>query len=83
MGNTWYYLEVPMQTLTVKLPETLVEKLEYYAELNERSKSYYVRKALAQLLEDLEDVRIAEERLANEKELIPFSEIIKKNGLDN
>lgn len=72
-----------MQTMTIKIPEPMLAELEQLAQHNERSKSYYVRKAIAQLLEDMEDIRIAEERLADGEELIPFSVILRENGLDH
>ena len=72
-----------MQTITIKVPENMLHDLEQLAQHNERSKSYFVRKAIAQMLEDAEDIRIAEERLNDGEVLIPFSEIIRRNRLDN
>lgn len=72
-----------MQTLTVKLPEPMMQALEALAREEERSKGYYVRKALTRLLEDMEDIRIAEERLRDGEPGIPFEEVMRRNGLED
>lgn len=54
--------------LSVRLPEDLEKRLEALAKATGRSKTYYVREALIQKLEDMEDIYMAEavlERIAS------------------
>lgn len=55
------------QTLTVKLPIKLAKFLEHIAEEEERSKSYYIRKAIERYMEDIADIRAAKKALAEHK----------------
>ncbi len=57
--------------LSVRLPEDIEKRLEALAKATGRSKTYYVREALIQKLEDMEDLYLAEavlERIASGKE---------------
>ena len=47
----------------IRIPEEMNERLRRLAAETGRSKSYYIRKALAQGLEDMEDAYLADERL--------------------
>ena len=49
--------------LTVRLPEDLEKRLDKLAKLTGRTKTYYVREALAEKLDELEDLYIAEHRV--------------------
>ena len=74
-----------MQTITVKLPDDMAALLEKIAKEEERSKSYYIRKAIARYLEDLADIRAANLSLAEYKKTgVSYSleDVIKRNGLD-
>jgi predicted DNA-binding protein len=57
----------------------LVDRLDALAEETERNRSWLIAKAIESYLEELEDIRIAQERL-HEERLSP-SEIRKKLGL--
>jgi RHH-type rel operon transcriptional repressor/antitoxin RelB len=46
--------------LSVRLPEDIEKRLEALAKATGRSKTYYVREALIQKLEDMEDLYMAE-----------------------
>jgi len=52
---------------SIRLPEELNNRLENLAALTHRPKSFYIREALSQYLEDLEDGYIALERLSRPK----------------
>jgi predicted DNA-binding protein len=74
-----------MQTITVKIPDDMAEFLEKIAAEEERSKSYYIRKAIAHYMEDLADIRAAKKSLADyEKTGISYSieDVVKMNGLE-
>lgn len=63
--------------LSVRLGEELEQRLEALAKATGRSKTYYVREALIQKLEDMEDVYMAEmvlERIARGEEKVISAE---------
>ena len=76
-------------TISCTIPKPLGEKLNFIAELEERNKSYYVKKALESFLEErFEDAMLIkmgenayQEFIENCEEAIPFSEV-KKQLLD-
>lgn len=49
--------------IVVRLPTALEERLATLAEETGRTKSYHVREALEEYIQDMEDVCIAEKRL--------------------
>jgi RHH-type rel operon transcriptional repressor/antitoxin RelB len=52
--------------LSLRIPKVLDEKLKEIAKKTDRTRSYLVRKALEEYLEDLEDYLIAFERYTRE-----------------
>ena len=52
--------------LTVRLPKELEDRLEKFAQKTNRSKGYYVRKALETFLDDREDYLLAVAALAED-----------------
>jgi RHH-type rel operon transcriptional repressor/antitoxin RelB len=52
-----------MTTLSVRLPDKIDKRLSFLAEETGRTKTYYVREAIVQHLEDLEDTYLAISRL--------------------
>jgi RHH-type rel operon transcriptional repressor/antitoxin RelB len=71
--------------LAIRLPEEIEKRLEKLAKKTGRTKSYYVRQAILEYLEDMEDYYLAEERLKsfNEANTIPLEEIKKRYGLED
>lgn len=53
--------------ISLRLPENLENRLNSLAEQTGRTKSYYVREAIEQQIEDMEDAYLAEQALANLK----------------
>ncbi len=73
-----------MQTLSFQCPDEMAEKLEYFAKLQDRSKAYLVRKAIDDMLEDLEDIALIEEAM---KDYDPsqnktLDEVVKMLGIN-
>jgi len=71
--------------LSVRLPEELEQRLEALAKATGRSKTYYVREALIQKIEDMEDLYLAEavlERIASGEEKVVSAEEFWR-GLDD
>jgi RHH-type transcriptional regulator, rel operon repressor / antitoxin RelB len=70
--------------LAIRLPEEIEKRLDALAKETGRTKSFYVREAILEHLDDLEDVYLAEQRLADihagRVKTIPLEEVMKKIG---
>jgi RHH-type transcriptional regulator, rel operon repressor / antitoxin RelB len=68
--------------LSIRLPRSIEKRLEKLAQRTGRTKSFYVRQAILQHLEDLEDMYLAEralERIRNDEEpTVPLEDVIKR-----
>lgn len=52
-----------MATLSIRIPDEIMQRLETMAARTGRPKAFYVKEAVLSHLDDLEDVYIAEQRL--------------------
>ncbi len=69
-------------TLSVRLPENLADELEEIASLLDRPKTYVVRKALKEYLDEYADYLVALERLRDkDDEVITAEEMRERLGL--
>lgn len=72
--------------LAIRLPKSMEKRLEKLARRTGRTKSFYVREAILQHLEDLEDLYLAEralEKIRNDEERpIPLEDVMKRHGLE-
>src|SRR5205807_6145191 len=72
--------------LAVRLPQSIEKRLEKLARRTGRTKTYYVREAILEHLEDLEDLYLAErvlERIrSGEERTIPLKDAMKRHGLE-
>ncbi|MGD0695928.1 MAG: DUF6290 family protein [Terriglobia bacterium] len=72
--------------LAVRLPQSIERRLEKLARRTGRTKTFYVREAVVQHLEDLEDIYAAErvlERIRNGRErTIPLEDLMKHHGME-
>ena len=72
--------------LAIRLPPSIEKRLEKLARRTGRAKTFYVREAVLQHLEDLEDIYAAErtlERIRNGRErTIPLEDVMKHHGLE-
>ncbi len=72
--------------LSVRVPKSLEERLDYIAARTHRSRSYFVKKALERYLEDEEDyidaVAAYEEHLRSGGRTYTAEEIVELHGLD-
>ncbi len=70
--------------IAVRLPAAIEKRLDRLAKRTGRAKSFYVREALLNHLEDLEDMYIAEKRLgdlrAGRSHTIPLEEMMREHG---
>ena len=70
--------------IAVRLPAAIEKRLDRLAKRTGRAKSFYVREALLNHLEDLEDIYIAEQRLEDlrvgRSHSIPLEEVMREHG---
>lgn len=62
--------------LALRLPPEIEKRLDELARKTGRTKSYYARKAIIEMIEDLNDLEIAKARLAENNERIPLEQIL-------
>lgn len=68
--------------LTLKLPVDLESRLNRLSEKTRRPKSYYMREALSEYLEEYEDAYLALERLSDKNaKYLSSKELVKRLGL--
>lgn len=66
--------------LAVELPPELDHRLDELARKTGRTKSYYAHQAIAEYIEDLEDIALAEERLrTSDGSVVSWAEIKAKH----
>jgi RHH-type rel operon transcriptional repressor/antitoxin RelB len=72
--------------LAIRLPQSIEKRLEKLARRTGRTKTYYVREAILQHLDDLEDIYFAEQVLervrSGEERTIPLKDVLKRHGLE-
>ena len=71
--------------LAIRLPEEIEKRLDALAKETGRTKSFYVREAILEHLDDLEDLYIAEKRLsdirAGRSTTVSLEEVMKRYGM--
>ena len=71
----------------IRLPDETYERLQTLAERTGRTATYYIREAIEQHLEDLEDIYLAEQALGKLKRgemgTQTLEEVERKLGLDD
>lgn len=67
----------------IRLPKDLEKRLDSLSKQTHRPKAFYVREALAEKIDELEDVYIALKRLEKPEPTSTLEEVRKKLGLDD
>jgi RHH-type rel operon transcriptional repressor/antitoxin RelB len=71
--------------LAIRLPQSIEKRLDKLARRTGRTKSFYVREAILEHLEDIEDLYLAEgslDRIRSGKEsTIPLKTAMKRHGV--
>jgi RHH-type rel operon transcriptional repressor/antitoxin RelB len=71
--------------IAVRLPEDIENRLDKLAARTGRTKTYYVREAILEHLEDLEDVYLAEKTLteirSGKQKTVPIEELAAEYGI--
>jgi RHH-type rel operon transcriptional repressor/antitoxin RelB len=73
-------------TYSIRLPHEIEERLENLSAKTGRSKSFYVKEAILDHLDDIEDAYLAEKRLerinSGRIQTIPLQEVMKRYGME-
>jgi RHH-type rel operon transcriptional repressor/antitoxin RelB len=73
--------------LSIRLPSDLEARLKNLAAKTGRTKSYYITEAIREHLDDLEDVYLAEQRLADirsgKTQTVRIEEVMKRYGVED
>ena len=73
--------------LAIRLPQSIEKRLAKLARRTGRTKSFYVREAILEHLDDLEDLYLAEQALerirSGEERTVPLKTLLKRHGLDD
>lgn len=71
--------------LAIRLPQSIEKRLNNLARRTGRTKTFYVREAILEHLENLEDIYLAERTLkrirSGEEQTIPLKDAMKRHGL--
>ena len=74
-------------TISIQLPSDVENRLAQLANLTGRSKTFYVREAVLEHLDDLEDLYLAERELAEIRAgrsiTTPLDEVMKRYGMED
>jgi RHH-type rel operon transcriptional repressor/antitoxin RelB len=72
--------------LAIRLPESIEKRLEKLARRTGRTKTFYVREAILEHLDDLEDLYLAEHTLerirSGDEQTIPLGDALKRHDLE-
>lgn len=73
--------------LAIRLPAEIETRLEALVQATGRTKTFYVREAILEHLDDLEDLYLAEQRLqdhqAGKTTATPLGAVMKRYGLED
>jgi RHH-type transcriptional regulator, rel operon repressor / antitoxin RelB len=81
------FIRKPIMAVSLRLPEDLAIRLDKIAKRTGRTKTYYMIEAIREQIGDLEDLYLAEKRLARIKsgksKTVPLSEVMKDYGMES
>jgi RHH-type rel operon transcriptional repressor/antitoxin RelB len=73
--------------IAVRIPQEMEDRLNKLAKLTGRTKTYYVREAIEEHIDELEELYLAEKVLENvrsgKEKLIPLEDVVKQYGLED
>lgn len=74
-----YYMVIQLPTsISLRIPDDIHEQLEEIAEDTDRTKSYLIKKAIEQYLEEFADYQLALDRLNDKDDEIISSKQLRK-----
>ncbi|MGY8905392.1 MAG: type II toxin-antitoxin system RelB family antitoxin [Burkholderiales bacterium] len=75
-----------MASVSLRLPDEVLQRLEHLSERTGRSKTDYMLEAISEHLDDLEDLYLAEQRLldhrAGKTQAVPLADVMKLYGVE-
>lgn len=75
------------RSISVRLDSEISERLKILSELTGRSKSYYIKEAIEQRLDEMELIYLAQSRSENlrsgKSHTVSWEELKKRNGLED
>ncbi|WP_333699286.1 DUF6290 family protein [Rivihabitans pingtungensis] len=75
-----------MASVSLRLPDEVVQRLDKLATMTGRTKSSYMVEAIQEHLDDLEDLYLAEQRMADIRagrdQAVPLEEVMKRYGME-
>ncbi|HAH52325.1 hypothetical protein A8B79_07020 [Balneola sp. EhC07] len=69
--------------ITVRLGESVEKRLDELAKLTGRTKTYYIRQALEEKLDEMEDLYMAEQRIEEPQKRWSLDEIERGDDLES
>ncbi len=76
-----------MSAVSIRLPDDVSARLQSLAQLTGRSKTFYMIEAIKEYIDDIEDLYLAESRLADirsgKTKTIPLEEVMKQYGMES
>jgi RHH-type rel operon transcriptional repressor/antitoxin RelB len=66
----------------IELPTSIEDRLDALVKATGRPKDEYVREAILEHLDDMEDLYLAESRLAQNSPATPLEEVMKRYGME-
>ncbi|HCI69639.1 MAG TPA: anti-toxin [Balneola sp.] len=69
--------------ITVRLGESVEKRLDELAKLTGRTKTYYIRQALEEKLDEMEDLYMAEQRIEKPQKRWSLDEIERGDDLES
>lgn len=73
--------------IAVRIPKEIEDRLDRIAKLTGRTKTFYVREAILEHLDELEDVYLAEKVLENvrsgKEETVLLDDLLKEYGVED
>lgn len=74
-------------TITIRIDDEIDARLQRLADQTHRTKSFYIREAILEHLDDIEDVYLADKRLEDTRtgkaRAIPLEEVMLRYDLEN
>lgn len=76
-----------METISVQIPDDVFTRLRELVQITGRSKDFHILEAIQDYLDDLEDLHIAEQRLADihsgHSKTNTLEEVMKRYGMES
>jgi RHH-type rel operon transcriptional repressor/antitoxin RelB len=76
-----------MTSVSLRLPDSVAQRLDQLVALTGRSKTSYMVEAICEHLDDLEDLYLAERELeairAGKSETVALAEVMKRHGMED